>query len=895
MLAGAMRSAVALAMAVLCTIAAADTPTPAQYDIAPAPAWVDTLPIPPLAEGHADDRVILLHDTQLSLLDTEPHWYYHRASAVRGGSAVTAAAEMRVGFDPAFARPTLHGAWVIRDGERIDRLASARIDTLRREQGLDDNLLDGQLTLHVVLDDVRVGDIVEYAVSVRGDNPVHAGHHAASHDFALGLPIERQRLRMLRPAARAVVQRLVGDGLEHTVDERDGVIDERWQRTAVPALRGEEQVPPWFVDGPLVELSTMRGWDEVVAWALPLYAGAAAPEIATLASDLGLRRGHADEAAVLKAIAFVQDEIRYTGLELGAHAYTPYPPAEVLRRRYGDCKDKTQLLTGLLRHLGLRADPALVDTGLREHLADQLPSPRVFDHVIVRFEFEGETYWIDATAARQGGDLAHRVQADFGRALLVAPGEAALREMPVPPNDEPSTDIEETIDLRDGEGGLADSADYRIRTVYRGANADHVRGDFARRSARDIGEGYAGWIGNYYPGIEMLSPPTTEDDNPNNTFTVHEHYRIDDAWEAADGGGSEVSVWLTEIDRVATEPKAGKRRAPWSLGAPRNLRQRLVVHLDEGWEEVAEPAMLRTPHLDYRASTANDGRTLRLEGHLRTLVRSVPADELARFRRDIDDIEGRVGYTLTRSGGGPLKTIRDPSVAGSALQLADWIDWRLLPLLFALGLLWAWVAACGVSRSVSLRWGVLFRPRATVRAGMAVWRPRTVVAVLFAAGLVSVLIDDAVPRFQAQRGVLVTALGVLAGTALSVAIYWIVCVVYAWLGRRLGGRGRTRDVVTALAWSQLPVAAVLPLILLLMALYGADVFHGAADAWVAMLLGMVAGVLPMMLWSFLVWFPALAEAHRFSLRRAVLVSVLPGFALVLAFMLGIGVVALVRG
>jgi hypothetical protein len=36
-------------------------------------------------------------------------------------------------------------------------------------------------------------------------------------------------------------------------------------------------------------------------------------------------------------------EIRYTGLELGSGAYRPTPPAEVLRRRYGDCKDKTLL------------------------------------------------------------------------------------------------------------------------------------------------------------------------------------------------------------------------------------------------------------------------------------------------------------------------------------------------------------------------------------------------------------------------------------------------------------------------------------------------------------------------------------------------------------------------
>ena len=45
-------------------------------------------------------------------------------------------------------------------------------------------------------------------------------------------------------------------------------------------------------------------------------------------------------------------QVRYTGIELGDASIVPWSPAEVVKRGFGDCKDKATLLVALLRQAG---------------------------------------------------------------------------------------------------------------------------------------------------------------------------------------------------------------------------------------------------------------------------------------------------------------------------------------------------------------------------------------------------------------------------------------------------------------------------------------------------------------------------------------------------------------
>ena len=70
----------------------------------------------------------------------------------------------------------------------------------------------------------------------------------------------------------------------------------------------------------------------------------------------------------------------YAGTPFRLSAYVPTEGKQVIRERYGDCKDKAALLTALLSAVGIKANMALL-SGRRHGVTPFLPSPR-FAHAI---------------------------------------------------------------------------------------------------------------------------------------------------------------------------------------------------------------------------------------------------------------------------------------------------------------------------------------------------------------------------------------------------------------------------------------------------------------------------------------------------------------------------------
>jgi transglutaminase-like putative cysteine protease len=73
----------------------------------------------------------------------------------------------------------------------------------------------------------------------------------------------------------------------------------------------------------------------------------------TLYSRRFLQGTKTTEEKINKIINYVQDDIRYMGVESGIGSIKPFAPEEVAKRRYGDCKDKSLLLVSLLKQVGV--------------------------------------------------------------------------------------------------------------------------------------------------------------------------------------------------------------------------------------------------------------------------------------------------------------------------------------------------------------------------------------------------------------------------------------------------------------------------------------------------------------------------------------------------------------
>ena len=110
---------------------------------------------------------------------------------------------------------------------------------------------------------------------------------------------------------------------------------------------------------------------------------APSPELTEAAHRLANGRVGFD-AQVRAVAAFAQRDIRYVDIEIGIGGHQPHFASEVLRHKYGDCKDKAALMATMLSELGYHSEMVLVHT---EHgiVKPSVPSD-YFNHAVIAVE-----------------------------------------------------------------------------------------------------------------------------------------------------------------------------------------------------------------------------------------------------------------------------------------------------------------------------------------------------------------------------------------------------------------------------------------------------------------------------------------------------------------------------
>ena len=136
---------------------------------APLPGWVEPLTLKPFSSDRSSafqfGLAFNLSDRQIRKTSDGYEFAHRIAYEVVDRSGLESAAHMEHIFDPSRETPSFNFVRVIRGDEEFDRLADAEITLLRQEEGMDSGLLDGELTALIQLQDIRVGDIIDYSVS----------------------------------------------------------------------------------------------------------------------------------------------------------------------------------------------------------------------------------------------------------------------------------------------------------------------------------------------------------------------------------------------------------------------------------------------------------------------------------------------------------------------------------------------------------------------------------------------------------------------------------------------------------------------------------------------------------------------------------------------------------
>lgn len=368
-----------------------------QVQRGPAPKWAvqsEPMPVPADAAGAV---FIRQQDTEIHLDDKGQLLYNAYRIKVLHPNALQIG-NLSLAWNPAAGSPVVHVIKIHRGGEVIDVLQKASFEILRREDQLEAARLDGILTAVLRVPDLRVGDEIEFGATIRTSDPtlgkddaglLMLGSEPAPGRYHLRLSWDEQD----KPTVKA------SPDMTAVAQQGANAIDYRFDNPT--GLTPPKDAPPRYQWQRVVEYSNFADWQGISRRFAPLFAaasklGAGSPLKAEVARIAAANAQPLDRAGA--ALKLVQQDVRYIYVGLNGGNLTPATAEETWQRRYGDCKAKTALLLSLLRELGVEAEAVLVNnSGGDDGMDERLPSPRMFDHVLVRALIEGKSYWLDGT------------------------------------------------------------------------------------------------------------------------------------------------------------------------------------------------------------------------------------------------------------------------------------------------------------------------------------------------------------------------------------------------------------------------------------------------------------------------------------------------------------------
>jgi hypothetical protein len=558
------------------------------FDQAPPATWVKVNHIAktwPKSLGKPDDAWhTWMIDRQINRREAQDQRYAHYAVQALTQQTLSDAAQIQIEFEPNFEKLKMHYVRVWRDNIATDRFDKNAVTLARRESSFETQMYDGYVTALLVLKDVRVGDIVEYAYTISGGNPVL--DRRDSHVFLLGWSsaVLATHVRVLAPSSRGLNVWTSADmttpGVKSTPLGNEFNLDLGPQKE----VERDAQTPAWYNDFPRLVVAPKQSWHDVAKWATTLYPVPAALDQNTKILINTWRPLPSDAQRALKALRFVQEEIRYFGTELGENTHRPAEPNIVLQQRFGDCKDKARLLTTLLAELGIPAQAVLVSARRGRAISDEPPSSSAFDHVIVRAKIGGAWQWLDPTLTSQGGDLQQQGEVDYDVGLVVDEQTQNLISM------KQATPRDNVYEVREQLSPIADSAEMAltVTTHWQGSWAEGMRRQIATSGLKSIMDDRRERYARTYGELTSMADPQLADDMTTNSIVVTEKLRAKNMWENIGTDKEFIDLYGRAAAEIASVPEDTDRHSPYALPFPARIKHRIDIALPEGWQTHVE-------------------------------------------------------------------------------------------------------------------------------------------------------------------------------------------------------------------------------------------------------------------------------------------------------------------
>lgn len=629
------------AFAVLAVVARAADPS---VSLAPPPDWVAPLAFQRLSRpedlNSGLPSRLLLSDFQINGRTRET--FQHEARQLLTWAGVEGGSHLYIDFDPGNQSLVFHWVRIWRGTNSFNELDLESLSVSQRARDPDRFLFTGGKTALLLLDDVRPGDVVEYACTIRGEDPAGGGKMSGAVLLRHYEPVERLATRLIWPRERHLYLKNHGTDAKPAAARKDDLTVYTWDYKKVPGLRLEDSLPAGYEPLPWVQWGEFSKWSEVNQWALTLFTNALPPSPDLTRQIKAWKSLPGAEERTLAVLRFVQDEVGYHGVDTDAETCQAADPSLVFARRFGDCTDKTLLCVTLLRALGIEANPVLVSADLGQTIQDWLPATTVFDHAIVQALVDGQSYWLDPTAGFQRGPLAARSWPNYGRGLVVRPKTTALAVIPECPV-QPGTTVLESVFLR----FLGQPADLKVVTIADGADAEMMRKRFSTPDRAAIATEDLNAFAALYPGIVRAAPREYSDNERANEVVVTDYYQIANIWTTVAAGPGYVCWFYSyNVDRAVRKPAGPARSRPLALRYPEHQVFRLEFTVPLSFRLEPGRWAIDNPAFHFHKTVAVTPGKVMVEHEYDALADRVPAEAMPGYLRQLDQVSGLLGHAF---------------------------------------------------------------------------------------------------------------------------------------------------------------------------------------------------------------------------------------------------------
>jgi hypothetical protein len=251
-----------------------------------------------------------------------------------------------------------------------------------------DSLYTSDAELTIIFPNVKKGSIVESIILVETFEPLIPGEISLGKSLCGYWPTYRSKITYVLP--NWLSKRIKTKGTTGLVPKpKVGKYSEtheiyEWDAKQLPDFDYEQLGMRGSKTLPFLIISSLDTWDKFGEWFSGLVDGQdiLGEQLQQLADSW--TEGVTDRSELISILGKkVSNEVRYTGLEFGKAGFKPYSCSMVWGNRYGDCKDKSNLLRALLRYKGIDAHMALLYTKHQGNLEKELPWIFQFNHAIV--------------------------------------------------------------------------------------------------------------------------------------------------------------------------------------------------------------------------------------------------------------------------------------------------------------------------------------------------------------------------------------------------------------------------------------------------------------------------------------------------------------------------------